>query len=82
MSKPYETRILSLIVLPKGDDIFSEQATTIKIEDEAGGEFIAIEQSGLVDSGKISIDPMEWPAIRAAIDRMIVDCRPLHPTDQ
>ena len=37
MSKPYETRALSLIVLPEGEAIFSEMATTITIEDDAGG---------------------------------------------
>ena len=52
-------------------------ATTITIEDEAGGEIVVIEQSGLVDAGKIRIDPTEWPAIRAAIDRMIEECRPI-----
>ena len=35
-----------------------------------------------IGAGKIRIDSTEWPAIRAAIDRMIGDCRPLHPTDQ
>ena len=28
MSKPYETRVLSIIILPEGEAIFSEQATT------------------------------------------------------
>lgn len=46
--------------------------------DEAGGEIVVIEQSGLVDAGKIRIDPTEWPAIRAAIDRMIEECRPIN----
>jgi hypothetical protein len=80
MSKPYETRVLSLIVLPEGEAIFSEQATTVTIEDDAGGEFVVIEQSGLVDAGKIRIDPTEWTALKAAIDRMIGECRPNDPT--
>mgnify|MGYP000650360830 CR=1 FL=1 len=33
-----ETRITSLIVLPEGEPIFSERATIVRIEDEAGGE--------------------------------------------
>ena len=37
MTKPYETRTLSLIVLPEGESIFSEMATEIKIQDGAGG---------------------------------------------
>ncbi len=82
MTKPYETRILSLIVLPESEAIFSEQATTVTIEDDAGGEFVVIEQLGLVDAGKIRIDSTEWPAIRAAIDRMIEECRPLQTIDQ
>ena len=75
--KPYETRVLSLIVLPEGEVIFSEQATTITLEDDAGGEFIVIEQQGLADAGKIRIDPTEWTAIRGAIESMIKECRPL-----
>jgi hypothetical protein len=27
------------------------------------------------DGGMINIDPNEWPALRAAIDRMIWECR-------
>ena len=77
MTKPYETRTLSLIVLPEGEAIFSEQATTITIEDDAGGEFVTVEQPGLADAGKIRIDPTEWTALRAAIDRMIGECRAL-----
>ena len=77
MSKPYETRALSLIVLPEGEAIFSEQATTITIEDDAGGEFVTVEQPGLADAGKIRIDPTEWTALKSAIDRMIQECRPL-----
>ena len=75
--KPYETRALSLIVLPEGEAIFSEMATTITIVDDAGGEFVTVEQPGLADAGKIRIDPTEWTALRAAIDRMIGECRAL-----
>ena len=75
--KPYETRVLSLIVLPEGEAIFSEWATTISIEDDAEGEFVTVKQSAHVDAGKIRIDSTEWPALRAAIDRMIEECRPL-----
>ena len=75
--KPYETRVLSLIVLPEGEAIFSEMATTITIVDDAGGEFVTVEQPGLADAGKIRIDPTEWTALKSAIDRMIHECRPL-----
>ena len=44
---------------------------------DAGGEFVTVEQPGLADAGKIRIDPTEWTALRAAIDRMIGECRAL-----
>lgn len=72
---PPEIRITQLIVLPKGDSIFSEFATKVGLDDEAGGEFVVIEQSGAPDSGKVRICVNEWPEIRRAIDRMIKACR-------
>ena len=71
----YETRTIGLILAPKGAPIFSEQATEIKIVDEAGGEFVEVCQSGRNDLGKIAINPEEWPALRSAIDSMIQECR-------
>lgn len=63
-----------LVIAPKGEPIFSEQATTVEIDDEAGGEFVVISRHRSND-GKIAIDPTEWPAIRAAVDKMIGLCR-------
>jgi hypothetical protein len=54
--------------MPKDEPIFSERATHISIEDEAAGEFVAIEQTQI---GKIHIDITEWPEIKKAIDEMI-----------
>ena len=70
----YEERMTRLVIAPKGEPIFSEQATTVEIDDESGGEFVVISQH-LGDYGKIAIDPTEWPAIRAAVDKMIGLCR-------
>ena len=68
----YETRITRLIVLPEGAPIFSDQATTIQIEDEAAGEYIEIEQSRMIEeNGKIWIDPEEWPHIREAVESLL-----------
>ncbi len=71
----YETRNIAVCVLPKGEEIFSEQATTVTIVDEAGGEYLEVSQSGRTDLGKIAINPEEWPALRSAIDKMIEQCR-------
>jgi hypothetical protein len=76
MSKEYESRATSWAVLPKGESLFSEMATVITIDDEAGGEFVTVEQSSVAESRKIAFNPEEWPAIRAAIDHAISKCRP------
>ena len=71
----YETRTMSIIVKPFKDPIYSEMATTVSIADEGGGEFVEVIQHGRTDIGKICIDPGEWKMLRAAIDRMIGECR-------
>jgi len=71
----YESRIISMIVAPENQPIYSEQATTVTIVDEAGGEFVEVSQHGTADIGKILINPEEWPELRHTIDRMIGMCR-------
>ncbi len=76
MTTTYETRVTALTVLPEGQEVYSEMATTIRIDDESGGEFVLVEQSGRDDLSKIAINPDEWPALRDAITRMVDACRP------
>ena len=54
--------------------MYSDRATDITIVDEGGGEFVEVEQH-LDEYGKIGINPEEWPTIRAAIDKMVKECR-------
>ncbi len=70
----YITRKTQITVLPEGEPLFSEMATTVSITDEAGGEYVEVEQEGKL-VGKIRINPEEWPALRAVIDSMIADCK-------
>jgi hypothetical protein len=70
----YETRVTKLTVAPKGKPIFDESATDIYLEDEAGGEFVIVEQYN-EGYGKVAIDVYEWPTIRAAIKKMIAKSR-------
>ena len=77
-----ETRITSLIVLPEGEPIFSERATIVRIEDEAGGEYIVVDQDSIPGRGNVAINPEEWPDIRDAIERMMKECRPINALDQ
>ena len=73
----YETRVVSVVVLPRGEPLYSEQATTISIADEASGEFLRISQEGgHIDEAKcVLIEPEEWSVLRAAIDMMVANCR-------
>lgn len=76
-SEKHDVRVMELIVMPKGQPTFSEMATRISIDDEAGGEFIKLTQYGGHNdiSKSIAIDPDEWPKLRECIDYMISECR-------
>lgn len=76
-SEKHDVRVLELIVMPKGQPTFSEMATRIAIDDEAGGEYVKLTQyGGRTDLSKfIAIDPDEWPKLRECIDYMISECR-------
>lgn len=67
----YETRVLSVIVQKKGEAIFEEGRTIVRIDDGAAGEFVRVEQ----ECGAVAFDIEEWPTVRAAIDKMIENCR-------
>lgn len=73
----YTTRTTKLTInLTSDPKIFAENATHVEIDDEAAGEFVTVKQDrdGL-EAGEIAIEPEEWPALRAAIDQMVKECR-------
>lgn len=71
-----ETRTIEVMVVPEGEPTFSDQATRIRIDDEAAGEYLLVEQSAEeLKAGQIWIDPKQWPTLRDAIDHMISHCR-------
>lgn len=70
-----EARVLSVVVAPEGEAIFSESATVVRIEDEGGGEYVVVSQESVPERGNIAINPEEWPALRDAIDRIVKECR-------
>ena len=74
----YKTIQSSLIVLPENDPIFSEQATTIRIEDEAAGAFVCVSQCTDKNESEIRLTTEEWPEIRRAIDKMMLVCDKLN----
>jgi hypothetical protein len=71
----YETRTTKVTVLPKGEALFHEGATEITIVDEAAGEYLEVSQCSDSHEGKIKIDRVEWPTLKAAIERMMKECR-------
>jgi len=62
------------MILPEGENIFCETATTIAIADDAAGEFLKISQcNDGIEKGEIMIESEEWPAIRNGIDSMFAE---------
>jgi hypothetical protein len=67
-------RVTQVTLVKEGQPIFSDEAFSIAIEDEAGGEFVTV-LCHMRDYGKIAINPDEWEALRGAIDSMVRECR-------
>ena len=75
-------RPTSWIVGPSDEPAHSLQMTTIRIEDEGGGEFLVLEQEN--DTGpvhRIAITSDEWPILRQAIEAAFKHCREDSPAD-
>lgn len=67
-----EVRPTQWTITPKGEPIFDERAMTLKIEDEAAGEFLVLENCEDCGNGKgFRFDPEEWPTLRALIDEAV-----------
>ena len=64
-------------VLPDNCSIFEYTATHIAIDDEGAGEYVTITQ--LTDDRHgyhgIKINPEEWPSIRAAVNKLVKECK-------
>jgi len=66
------------MILPEGEPIFSEMTTTVRIEDEAAGPFVVIEQiNDHAKPGRIAFSSDEWPMIKKAIEEMFKVCERL-----
>jgi hypothetical protein len=71
----FTTRTLKVIVLPEGAPIYSDRATTIEIDDLAGGEFIVISQNREGTVNQLSFDGEDWETVKVAVDKMFNDLR-------
>ena len=72
-----EIRTIKIAVLPVSEPVFSDRGTFIEIDDHAAGEFVIVTQPARETNEEkgIAFDPTEWPTIREAIDKMILQCR-------
>ncbi len=67
-----------ITVLPKGEPIFSHQATEISIIDEAAGPFIEMRQfPDEGDEKNLCFDLDEWPHIAKAVGKLIQEIEKL-----
>ncbi len=70
------TRTVALHVGSSGEPTFDEMAYWVKIDDEAGGEYVVLRSNECsATAGEVKIDPADWPALRSAIDTMISECK-------
>ena len=70
----HRTILGQLRVIPDGKTWADEGVTIIGMDDEGGGLFVTIRQEDNLDTNEVKIDPEEWPAIRAAVNRMVREC--------
>jgi hypothetical protein len=71
-----EVRVTSIVVAPKGSEIFEPGVTRITIEDCAAGEYVTLKQLHCqVEQSSIEIEPDQWPVMRQAIEWMLRRCR-------
>ncbi len=64
-------RTTQLTITPENESIYHERATNISVQDEGGGEFIAITQDGQ----EVTFDVEEWPHIVEAVERIIAEMK-------
>ena len=65
----YTIRTTRLTVGPLGEPFFSHKQTNVEIKDNGAGEFVTISQDH--DSGKILVEPEEWPHIKDAVSELV-----------
>lgn len=74
----YTSRITQITVLPVGEAIFSEKATIVSIDDEAGGEFITVKQQMDYVSKRdqiVAFDLEDWEEVKGVVDQMFKDIK-------
>ncbi len=71
----YEIRPTTYTVAPVGEPIFSAEATHVRIQDDAGGEFIEIEQEPGNGKQVVRFNKDEWPVLVDTVARLLMVIR-------
>ena len=74
MKIEYERITTEVTIKPKGEPIFHELATKVRIDDEAGGPFLRISQVRDERNQEITVDIESWPSLRDGIEDMMANC--------
>ena len=72
--RDYETLTKAVVILPKGEPIYSEMVTTVELDDEGAGSYVRVSQEPDKGPQSIAIDTDEWPLLRQTIDSMVGVC--------
>jgi hypothetical protein len=68
----FQAEVMSFIIKPPDEPVFSEMATIVTRIDEGAGEFVCIDQSGGGNGlGKINIAREEWDKIKWAVEELL-----------
>jgi hypothetical protein len=69
----YKQTIIAISVHAEGvNPIFGEGVTHVRLNDEAGGYFIELQQSDdTSENGVVKFDPAEWDELNAAVKSLL-----------
>ena len=67
----YERKTTEIVVKPKDEQVFSINATTIRVADEGGGEFVTLTQETDDVERTIAVEKDDWPLIAAVVSEMM-----------
>ena len=63
----YEMKTYSIIVKPVGDDMYSDCATVVGVDDEGGEVFLTLTQ----DDKTLTFNCEEWAVIQRAVHKLM-----------
>ena len=68
----YEKRVTEVTVKPVEEQMFSINATVIRVASEGGGEFVTLTQETEDGERIIAVEKDDWFLIRGVVDEMMM----------